>query len=128
MFRKAGLYSAFLILALILAGCRSEDSSRSQELDPDQDSALLPAAHDSLIIEMEGVDSLSVFDVLKAQHQVDYFSTAAGVFVRAIDSIGGDSRTFWVYSVNDSVAQVACDRYITRSGDRIRWHFRRLER
>ncbi|UCD63901.1 MAG: DUF4430 domain-containing protein [Candidatus Zixiibacteriota bacterium] len=121
----------FLVLTLVLSSvflsCGSGTDDLAEADDPGRDSAATVAFHDSLIIEMTGRDSLSVLDILMAEHQVDYFSTAAGVFVTAIDSIGGASRLFWVYSVNDTMAQVASDRYITRSGDRIKWHLRRLE-
>lgn len=127
MFRVTKILSILIILAISLSACQSEDVSHSEAADPGRDSTESPAAHDSLVIEMSGQDSLSVFDILRAHHQVDYFSTAAGVFVRAIDSLGGGSQTYWVYSVNDSMAQVASDRYITRDGDLIRWHFRCLE-
>ncbi|MBU0983463.1 MAG: DUF4430 domain-containing protein, partial [candidate division Zixibacteria bacterium] len=33
---------------------------------------------------------------------------------------------FWVYSVNDTMAQTACDKYVTSTGDRIVWHYRKM--
>lgn len=120
---------AFIIgvLLVFLVACTSEESSRVDDDGKAPDTAQTVVISDSLVIEMKGVDSLSVFDILMANHEVDYLSTAAGVFVRAIDSIEGGARLYWVYSVNDSMGETAADRYITNEGDRIKWHFRRIE-
>ncbi len=80
---------------------------------------------DSLVITLVGIDSTSVFDLLRREHEVDYFSTTAGVFVRAVDSVGSSPSVYWVYSVNDSNPNVAADKLQTRDGDRVVWHLRR---
>ena len=79
------------------------------------------------MIELEGVDSLTVFEILRSKHQVDYLTTAAGVFIKAIDSLENTSDFFWIYSVNDTMPQVASDKYHTSDGDSVRWHYRRIE-
>lgn len=104
-----------LILPVLLFGCGSEPG----------DVGLASGANDSLVIELTGVDSVSVFDLLLQEHDVDYVSGGMGVFVKAIDSVENSPGVYWLYSVNDTIAQVAADRYITSDGDRVRWHFRR---
>lgn len=81
---------------------------------------------DSLVIELTGVDSLSVFDILRENHQVESKSSLQGVFITGIDSVEGGGGYFWVYEVNDSTASVACDKYMTRNGDKIVWYFRKM--
>ena len=81
-----------------------------------------------MVIELDGVDSLTVFDILRKAHEVDYISTAAGVLVREIDSVYNSRGFYWLYSVNHDMPQVAADRYMTRDGDTIRWHFRRINK
>jgi len=82
---------------------------------------------DSVVIELAGVDSMTVFDLLKAEHQVEYRSSMAGTFVTAINSVESGSDYFWIYSVNDSTPSIACDKLVTSDGDRVKWHFRRLK-
>ena len=114
-----------LISAILFSGCieRREPSyaKAAKDIDTTQQTN-----RDSLIIELTGVDSMTVFQLLKSTHDVDYQSSAQGIFVQAIDSIPNGERTYWMYSVNDSMGQVACDQYMTRTGDRIRWHYRKL--
>ena len=79
---------------------------------------------DSLVITLVGVESKTVLDVLQDSHSVEMKSSAMGVFVIAIDSIENGNGTYWMYSVNGDMGQVACDRFLTRPDDTIRWHYR----
>jgi hypothetical protein len=119
--------SLICMLAFVLSACSGSETSENLDNNDAVDSTLATVVSDSLVLELTGVDSLTVFDILLANHEVDYFSTAAGIFVKGIDSIEGGAKLFWVYTVNDSMAQVAADQYVTQSGDRIKWHFRRIQ-
>ncbi len=118
-----------LSVALVCAGCGSSENNDRSGSDLASRSALDSTAAeftaDSMTIELLGSDSVSVFDLLVAGHEVDHVSSGAGVFVKAIDSIANSTGHYWLYSVNDSMAQVAADKYLTSDGDRIVWHYRR---
>lgn len=109
-----------LVIMLFLTGVGCSSDKPDDKTPPDR-----TASPDSLVIEYAGADSVTVFDLLCADHKVDYQATASGVFVKGIDSIPSGDGYFWIYSVNDSISQVAADRYMTASTDRIKWHFRR---
>ncbi len=81
---------------------------------------------DSLIITLVGVEGKSVYEITKEQHEVKSVESAVGAFVHAIDSIEIGSEYGWMYSVNDSMAQVASDKYITNDSDLIKWHYRKF--
>lgn len=83
---------------------------------------------DSVIVEIVGRDSVTVLDLLTSTHKVDYKSTTMGVFVYGIDSVKNNSSTFWIYSVNDTMPKLASDKMLTRTGDRIVWHFRKMSK
>ena len=85
-----------------------------------------PEPKDSIVIELIGIDSLSVFDLLRADHKVVSKSSIQGIFVTGIDGIDNTRDHFWLYSVNDSMGAVAADRYIIGESDRVRWHYRKL--
>ena len=104
-------------MILLLAGCGHKKESADKDTEVE--------VKDSLVIELEGVDSVSVFELLKEKHQVEYKSSLQGVFVTAIDSVRAGDGYFWVYTVNDKPAQVACDIYITKNGDKIKWLLRK---
>lgn len=111
---------AVVAVAFSLFGCRGREAG--------SDAPRLASAgqeRDSVVVMLIGVDSMTVFDLLKSLHAIDYQSTAAGVFVKSIDSVYGGSEAYWIYSVNDTLAQVAADKYVTRRGDVIRWHLRK---
>lgn len=82
---------------------------------------------DSVTIALTGEDSVSVFVLLKRTHTVDSWSTAVGKFVNGIDTLKNSARVFWVYSVNDTMPQIASDKRTTKNGDRVVWHFRKLQ-
>jgi len=75
---------------------------------------------------MNGVDGKSVFEITKEQHEVEYIESAVGMFVQAIDSVEIGTDYGWLYSVNDSMGQVASDKYITDDSDIIKWHYRKF--
>lgn len=81
---------------------------------------------DSLVIVLQGETGQSVFEITQREHAVDFISSIDGNFVQAIDSIEINSKYGWLYSVNDSMGQVASDKYITNNGDTIKWHYRKF--
>jgi hypothetical protein len=115
-----------LLLVAALAGCQSESKTDSGQTDPAIQSDT--TAQDSLRIELVGVDRVTVLDLLKAAHEVDYRGSAVGAFVTRVDRAESGSEFFWMFSVNDSLPNTACDRYVTSDGDRVVWHYRRMRR
>ncbi|MBD3258531.1 DUF4430 domain-containing protein [candidate division GN15 bacterium] len=109
-----------LLLLASLSGCGSDTDQSSADRDSATD-------QDSVVIALDGEDSVSVFEILTREHEVDFESSAMGVFVRAIDSIEGGDGYYWFYAVNDTMGQTAADKRITATGDRVTWHLRRVE-
>ena len=113
----------FIIGAAILAllvGCSKDSDSEATYGGQD-------TAEDSVVIELAGIDSVSAFDLLRRDHEVDYRSTALGVFVTAVDSFETSRTAFWIYTVNDSMLDMAADKAITADGDRVKWHYRKAK-
>ena len=112
---------SLLLIALILASCGSSD-------EPGAVPGAIASSQDSLTVDLTGVDSTTVFDLLRQHHDVEYRSTVTGTFVTSIDKVTVGQGYFWVYSVNDTMATTACDKFMTSSGDRVQWHFRSMAR
>ena len=120
--------SVVSILVISYAGCAKESSTPKVEpADSTAAQTTLPENRDSVTVELVGADSVTVFDLLKAGHKVDFLNTSGGVFVKGIDSINNGTSTFWVYSVNDTTPKVAADLMYTKAGDKIVWHFRKMK-
>ncbi len=119
---KSVRYFAILVCCLTLVTC----GQSKQKTDSGSAATQNVSPKDSLMVEFTGADSVSVFDLLRQSHDVDYQPSAMGVFVKAIDSVYSNDRYFWVYSVNDTMAKVAADNYLTSDSDRVVWHFRRI--
>ena len=120
--------AALGLIGLTMIGC-SKQADTSKTADTQSavaDTARSAVSRDSAFIELTGADSITVFDLLKSAHQVDYLVTAGGVFVKSIDSVTNGTSVFWIYSVNDTNPKVAADRMLTRTGDRVVWHFRKM--
>lgn len=113
-----------LIAGLILFGCVQKRSDSNLQPNPVGDS--IPA--DSLTIELSGRNAVSVFNLLRSSHGVEFKSSAIGLFIQSIDSVRNSQTHFWTYTVNDTTPQVACDRCYTRAGDRVVWHYRKIGR
>ncbi len=117
MARKLFLISAVALLAsvwVVSCGTKKEESTAGQ-------------ARDSVTVTLTGVDSVSVLNLLRQSHQVVFRQTAMGSFVTSIDSIAGSHKAFWVYSVNDTTPEIACDKMLTRAGDKVVWHLRKAK-
>ncbi len=115
-----------ILLPLLICSCSHKtDRDRDSKLDDAVDTAALSVPTDSVVIEFAGVDSETVFHLLKSNRHVEYRSSVMGVFITAIDSIENGGGAYWIYSVNDSMPQVACDKYITKNGDVVKWLFRK---
>jgi hypothetical protein len=116
-----------VLLTFLLNSCdsKTENEGDLKQREADDLTALSPPP-DSVVIELAGADSQTVFDLLKDGHEVEYKPSAMGIFVTAVDSIENSAGAYWIYSVNDSVPQVACDKYVTKNGDMVKWHFRKM--
>ena len=110
-----------LLILVTLIGCGKSDQDTAKT-NP------AATANDSIVLEMPGMDSLSVLEILKAVHEVQHSSSAMGTFVQGIDSVRNIGTHFWVYSINGVMANESCDKRLTKTGDIIRWHFRRFGR
>lgn len=103
--------------------CSNKEADKSQA-DQDIKKAGLADPTDSLILEMTGIDSMTVFDILKREHNVKNMTSLKGSYIIQIDGIPNQGGYYWVYSVNGVMGDVACDKYVTKTGDTILWHYR----
>jgi hypothetical protein len=122
------IYHTAMILGCVSAfsACSSQKQADRQTSDTAAQTSEQP--EDSLVIELPGVDSLSVLELLQREHDVNSRSTAAGAFVTSIGPATNSAEYFWLFSVNDSFPTVACDRCVISGNDRVTWHFRRVGR
>jgi len=108
----------------ILSVCSCGKSDKDEKVDIKSREISEPV--DSVVIDLFGQEGKSVFEITEKKHKVEYLESAAGKFVHAIDSLEIGSKYGWMYSVNDSMGQVASDKYITHDSDIVKWHFRKF--
>ncbi|MCK4301471.1 MAG: DUF4430 domain-containing protein [candidate division Zixibacteria bacterium] len=125
LFLTVGCLCVATLLSGVFCNQKSESEAKQTRKAADE-STSLSDPRDSLVIELTGVDSRTVFDLLTERHRVIYVSSAQGVFVKEIDSVENSYSHAWIYSVNGESGTVACNAYVTNDGDVIKWHFRRL--
>lgn len=111
---------AGMIILLIAVSCGDKNENKTDL----QARKAEPVQSDSLVITVYGEEGKSILELTKENHAVDYMETSMGAFVKGIDSVRSGDGYNWFISVNDSMIKVASDKYITRDGDTIRWHFR----
>ena len=119
------LFPVLLMLAATFSACTQEPDQAADKKDELKDTAY-SAPVDSLIITLVGADSISVLELLRADHYVEVHQSAMGSFVKAIDSIENAQGYFWLYSVNDSAGKVAADKFLTSDSDIVLWHYRKI--
>jgi len=79
----------------------------------------------SKVIVYAGEEGKSAYDILKSKYQLEADETGSmGVIVKSINGLASTDKEFWLYSVNGTPAEVAADKYITRSSDEIRWEYK----
>lgn len=121
-----------IILALLFAFALAVSLNLVHCSKPEKEEAVTKTEravpYDSLVIALQGVDSINVLELLLLTHEVDYLTTAGGAFVRSIDSVHGTDDFVWIYSVNDTMPNMAADRYVTGGSDTVKWHFRRIRK
>jgi hypothetical protein len=120
-----GLYVFLLLAATLLSACSQKSESAEDTTSP-ADSLAVDATVDSLVITLAGADSVSVLELLRAEHTVEVHESAMGAYVKAIDSIDNAGGYFWLYSVNDSAGKVAADKHLTSDSDIVVWHYRKI--
>ncbi len=125
------LYVFLPVVVLLLLHCTlsCNNSTEKAQLQPVSaaDSASVSYI-DSISLEFTGEDSLTVLQLLEKKHQVQKKSSALGIFITGIDSIENRAGFYWMYSVNDSMGDIACDKYVTKPGDKVRWVYRKFIR
>ena len=116
------LFILLLLITTAAFGCNTEDNKQTKTNSTD---TLSSTQVDSFVIELIGIDSLTVLELLQREHHVTGQTSAMGYFVSSIDSISSSRETFWIYTVNDNTPSVACDRYVCTEGDIIKWHLKK---
>jgi len=82
------------------------------------------AAIESKVINYDGVEGKTAYDLLKSNYQVDASESSFGVMVNSINGLKSTSKEFWLYSVNGQQPDVAADKYVTHQGDRVTWEYK----
>ncbi len=117
--KKFGL-AVMIISAISLSFCGNNKT------DVGSGANINNSGKDSLVITLFGYDNLSVLELTKEKHLVEFVKSPMGAFVIGIDSVYSGGGYGWLFSVNDSFVQVAADAYITKDSDIIAWHYRKF--
>ena len=125
MFKLIYILFPIIILLFMFAGC-SESQKEVEQLSTKEPPAAKSQPVDSLVLTLAGQNNRSVFDLTTEKYEVEYIGSAMGAFVHSIDSIEINQNYGWQYSVNDSMGNVASDKYLTKNGDTVKWHYRKF--
>jgi len=99
---------ALLIMMILCISCSSENDSQT-EIEA---------------ITYNGVNGKTVFELLAENHNVDYTESDMGNFINTIDGIKNQGGKFWRYFINDQPGQVAADKAILSTGDKVEWRYK----
>jgi len=121
---RYGLSLLLLVLTTAFFACSQNSDSTADKAGETDTSVAAPI--DSLVVSLIGIDSVSVLDLLRAEHAVEVQESAMGAFVKSIDSVENSQGYFWLYSVNDSMGKVAADKYLASDSDVVKWHYRKI--
>lgn len=78
----------------------------------------------SKVVEYEGKAGQTVYDLLKANNDVQADTSSFGVMVKSINGLAQTDKEFWTYTVNGAMAEVGADKYVTKDTDKVRWELK----
>lgn len=78
----------------------------------------------SKVVEYDGRAGQSVYDLLKANNDVQADTSSFGVMVKSINGLSQTDKEFWTYTVNGAMAEVGADKYITKDNDKVKWELK----
>lgn len=111
---------AFVLIALTsfsLAGCSWKTNLFNREQSSE-------AKVQSKIVEYDGKEGRTVFDLLKAENDVQADTSSFGVMVKSINGLSQSDKEFWTYTVNGTMAEVGADKYVTKDADKVKWELK----
>jgi len=102
------IITVLFVMLILCLGCSPENDSQT-EIEA---------------IIYHGIDGKTVFELLSAQHDVDYTESDMGNFINAIDGVKNKGGKFWQYYINDQPGQIAADKAILSTGDKVEWRYK----
>ena len=116
---------AVVIAGVIIGGVYYKKSQGVNQIQNVQTpAAVAPAEINLKVVDLTGVDGKSVLDLLKDKTKVEYSDSTSGAFITSINGIKNTDKEFWLYSVNGADAAVAADKYVTKTGDQVKWEYK----
>ena len=108
-----------IVLVLVLGGgvWAYETRQNSQSTNQSQEAQ-------SKIINYDGEEGKSAYEILKSQYRVEASESSFGVMVNSINGLASTDKEFWLYSVNGHESDVAADKYTTHAGDKVVWEYK----
>ncbi len=93
---------------------------------PRQDSGKILGTQQEKLIQYQGEDGKTVFELLVDKHDAEFTESELGVFVTTIGGLENSENEFWVYYVDDEMGPVASDKFETKNDQEIEWRYEAL--
>lgn len=74
-------------------------------------------------VRYDGEDGKNALDLLKSKAEIQTQDSSIGVFVTSINGTSNSDRQYWLFYVNDALAESAADQYVTKNSDKIEWRY-----
>lgn len=78
-------------------------------------------------VRYDGEDGKNALELLKSKAEIQTQDSSIGVFVVAINGVENSDRQYWMFYVNDALADSAADQYVTKNDDKIEWRYESFE-
>jgi len=75
------------------------------------------------IVSYDGVNGKNALEILKSTADIRTEETVIGVFVTKINGIENDNEHYWMFYVNNELANVSADQYQTNDTDKVQWRY-----
>ncbi|WP_018659172.1 DUF4430 domain-containing protein [Allofustis seminis] len=126
-------FASFVVLALVACGTDIKNNATQNKEAPataDVQKEELKATFeikngDDTLADKEVTfkEGATVFEVLDANFEVKAEDTDYGKYIKAIDGVEEDTSAskFWLYTVNDKMAEVDAGEMTLKDGDKVTW-------
>lgn len=141
-YKKMFLASILFLSLIFIAGCGTNNESRSTTTNPTTESqepdtkatnteepnGEISGVEDeqnsqAKTVTYQGVEGKNALELLKLNALAIVQPSKDGSFVQSINGIKNSDKEFWIFYVNGEMASVASDKYITKDTDVVEWKY-----
>ena len=109
-----------IVVAIVLFGLVGHFIGKYDQNKVTEETATVAATQ---VFAYDGEDGKNALELLKAKADVQTQDSSLGSFVTSINGVENSEDHFWLFFVNDEMANSGADQFQTKNDDKIEWRY-----